>query len=198
MVSLIAITPLSVSAQISADSIADACHQDSGQPRDGYLEYGERLVRTLNAMSPAQLERVFGAPGVMVKEGGDSSDGASDDPPEVEVGDDLNEALELATIEFDLFSAKLPSSAKEPLGELADYLCENPDVTIQVEGHVSTDFHLAQALSEERAEAARDYLIGLGVISDRIETVGKGVTEPLVEGHLAGGNQRIELIVTAR
>ncbi|MDF1814248.1 MAG: OmpA family protein [Verrucomicrobiales bacterium] len=167
----------SLSAQITADTIATHCHNDSGIPKENYLEYGEKLAKTLALLSPAALARVL----------------ETSEQVLLSAGDSLNEALDLENIEFPIMSSTLPTAAKGPLGSIAEYLVENPGAKIEVEGHVSLDFFGAQALSEARANAAKDYLISLGIDESRIETVGKGFTEP-IEGSMKE-NQRIEFLL---
>lgn len=167
----------SLSAQITADTIAMHCQNDSGIPKENYLEYGEKLAKTLALLSPAALARVL----------------ETNEQVLLSAGDSLNEALDLENIEFPIMSSTLPAAAKGPLGSIAEYLVENPGAKIEVEGHVSLDFFGAQALSEARANAAKDYLISLGIDESRIETVGKGFTEP-IEGSMKE-NQRIEFLL---
>lgn len=165
-------------AQISADTIASHCQSDSGNPRDNYLKYGEKLALTLSQLSPEQIARVFGAAKTVTLGPGDS----------------LNDALDLDNIEFAKLSSDLPPSAADALGSIAEYLTTNPDAKIKVEGHVSVDFQGAQNLSEARAQSTKDFLISLGIDSSRIETEGKGYTEP-IEGANRSENQRVEFIL---
>ena len=59
-------------------------------------------------------------------------------------------------------------------------LRERSSATIQVEGHCdergTNEYNLS--LGEERATAVRDYLIGLGIAGDRIQTVSRGEESP--------------------
>ena len=54
-----------------------------------------------------------------------------------------------------------------------------------MEGHCdergTVDYNLA--LGEQRARAARDYLVGLGVAADRLRVVSYGKERPLDPGH---------------
>ena len=71
------------------------------------------------------------------------------------------------------------------LKDLAAWLNANQAATLTVEGHCdergSTEYNLA--LGQKRAEAAKDYLVKLGVNDKRIKVVSYGKEAPLVPGH---------------
>ena len=53
-------------------------------------------------------------------------------------------------------------------------------------------------LSVDRAEAARDYLVGKGVARARIATEGRGAREPVADNNTEqgrGNNRRVEIFV---
>jgi peptidoglycan-associated lipoprotein len=60
-----------------------------------------------------------------------------------------------------------------------------PRVKIQVEGHCdergTNEYNLA--LGERRANAAKKYLVSLGVSTDRISSISYGEEKPLDAGH---------------
>ena len=66
----------------------------------------------------------------------------------------------------------------------AAWLARYPDKRITVEGHAdergTRDYNLA--LGERRANAAKTYLIGLGVGAERIQTVSLGKERPVALG----------------
>ena len=74
----------------------------------------------------------------------------------------------------------------------------NPQITkVRVEGHTDTtgadDYNMK--LSQARAESVRDYLVGRGVASNRLEPVGFGETRPLQSNDTRPGreaNRRVE------
>ncbi len=82
---------------------------------------------------------------------------------------------------FDFDSAELTGEAKDLLREKADWLQENPSETVMIEGHCdergTTVYNLA--LGERRANAARNYLVDLGVSARRLGTVSYGEEKPL-------------------
>ena len=90
----------------------------------------------------------------------------------------------------------LPES-EEALSDLADFLRENPGVSIRITGH--TDAVGSDAanmkLSIGRAKAVRANLITRGIDADRIEYDGKGKTEPIATNDTEDGraqNRRVE------
>lgn len=90
----------------------------------------------------------------------------------------------------------LPES-EEALSDLADFLRENPGVSIRITGHtdaVGSDASNMR-LSIGRAKAVRANLIMRGIDADRIEFDGKGKTEPIATNETEEGraqNRRVE------
>ena len=82
---------------------------------------------------------------------------------------------------FDFDSSELTGEAKDLLREKADWLQANPSETVMIEGHCdergTTVYNLA--LGERRANAARTYLVDLGVSAHRLGTVSYGEEKPL-------------------
>ncbi|MCG8551014.1 MAG: peptidoglycan-associated lipoprotein Pal [Desulfobacterales bacterium] len=82
---------------------------------------------------------------------------------------------------FDYDSAELTDQAKGLLREKAAWLQANPSGTVMIEGHCdergTTVYNLA--LGERRANAARNYLVDLGVSASRMGTVSYGEEKPL-------------------
>jgi peptidoglycan-associated lipoprotein len=86
---------------------------------------------------------------------------------------------------FDLDKAELRSDARDALTKDAEFLRSYPDVHISIEGHCdergSTEYNLA--LGQSRAQAAKNYLISLGISADRMETVSWGKERPFCTEH---------------
>jgi len=78
---------------------------------------------------------------------------------------------------FDAYS--IASSERAKLQAAADYLKENSEDGLLIEGHCdwygTADYNLA--LGDRRAKSIRDYLITLGISKSRIETLSKGSLE---------------------
>ena len=88
-----------------------------------------------------------------------------------------------ATELFEFDSAKLRGDQPK-LDDIARVLGENTSVSgITITGHAdrigSKPYN--QKLSERRAAAVKDYLVGKGIAADRLTTQGKGEDEPVVQ-----------------
>lgn len=79
----------------------------------------------------------------------------------------------------------LSEEARQRLAANAALLREHPDVAVLIEGHCdergTVQYNLA--LGEKRANAARDYLVSLGLSGGRISTVSYGKEKPFATGH---------------
>jgi peptidoglycan-associated lipoprotein len=86
---------------------------------------------------------------------------------------------------FDLDKAELRGDARDALTKDAEFLRSYPDVHISIEGHCdergSTEYNLA--LGQSRAQAAKNFLISLGISADRMETVSWGKERPFCTEH---------------
>lgn len=91
----------------------------------------------------------------------------------------------LKMIYFDFDKYNLRDDARRTLESNAEILKENADVSIVIEGHCdergTNEYNLA--LGENRANAARDYLIRLGIDGSRITTISYGEERPVALGH---------------
>ncbi|MGQ0793439.1 MAG: OmpA family protein [Deltaproteobacteria bacterium] len=90
----------------------------------------------------------------------------------------------LADIYFDYDRFSIRADAESVLAENFDILRENPEISIIIEGYADirgTDEYNLN-LAQRRADAARDYLVKLGISAERIAAVGKGRTERFAEG----------------
>ncbi|MCA9513070.1 MAG: OmpA family protein [Myxococcota bacterium] len=101
-------------------------------------------------------------------------------------------------IEFSFDRAEIRPQSAPILDQAAGQLRACPDVNITIEGHTdqrgSADYN--QSLSERRAGAVRDYLVRKGVESGRLQSVGKGESNPLDTSETEAGyqrNRRVEL-----
>lgn len=103
---------------------------------------------------------------------------------------------------FDFDSYGLRPEAQEHLTNLVASLNEYPDSELLIVGHTdsSGEEDYNQALSEERAEAAGNYLIRGGVLPSRVRTMGVGETEPVGSNDTEDGmqqNRRVEVAIFA-
>ena len=101
---------------------------------------------------------------------------------------------------FGYDSSDLDSDALELLQDQVAWLKQNSDVTVTIEGHCdergTREYNLA--LGEKRAQAVKNYLIGLGINPDRVSTISYGKERPAVVGSNDGAwaqNRRSVTIV---
>ena len=101
--------------------------------------------------------------------------------------------------EFVAGKADLSESAKFVLHDLAKMMQKHPELKLQLVGHTSAEGDAAfnQKLSEDRAQAAVDFMISHGGIeASRLEAIGKGSSELKdKENPMAPENRRTEFIV---
>lgn len=91
------------------------------------------------------------------------------------------EAITLANIFFDLDSYRLRKESFVELNEFAEFLNQNPDLKIELQGHTDAqgDDERNRTLSANRAEAVMNYLVNEGgVAADRLTSKGYGETVP--------------------
>lgn len=87
-------------------------------------------------------------------------------------------------INFDFDSAVLTPTAQDTLQRKADWMRENADATIIVEGHCDERGTPAYnlALGDRRAESAKDFLVNIGISASRITTISFGEEKPVDPG----------------
>ncbi len=85
---------------------------------------------------------------------------------------------------FDLDKSDLKPEPRRTLERQAAWLKQYGNVTVTLEGHAdergTREYNLA--LGERRANAARDYLVSLGIAAARIKTISYGKERPAVLG----------------
>ncbi|MFC1849942.1 peptidoglycan-associated lipoprotein Pal [candidate division CSSED10-310 bacterium] len=105
-----------------------------------------------------------------------------DDATEMRRDRELLAALEDINFEYDKYS--LTDEARSVLAKNAVFLKRNLSVRVQIEGHCdergTTEYNLA--LGQKRADAARQYLVMMGVNGDRMSTISYGEERPLDSG----------------
>ncbi|NVB37204.1 OmpA family protein [Pseudenhygromyxa sp. WMMC2535] len=100
-------------------------------------------------------------------------------------------------IEFEYDSAGVRDVSKPILDRAIEVLEEYPDIRIEVVGHTDNEgtAEYNEALSKERADAVKQYLVDGGIASDRVETRGAGQSEPIASNDSEDGrakNRRTE------
>ena len=107
---------------------------------------------------------------------------------------------ELQKIYFNFDSAELSAESRTNLSKDAEILAKDASLKVRIEGNCdergSDEYNMA--LGERRAKAAKDYLVNLGVSTDRLSTISYGEEKPAVDGHDEAAwakNRRDEFVI---
>src|SRR6476646_9066921 len=107
----------------------------------------------------------------------------------------------MSDVLFKTGSFELLSGARERLAKVSGIVIAHPGLHLEVEGHTDAvggdDYN--QKLSENRAQAVRDYLIQQGIPNNSIVSRGLGKTQPVATNDTAEGrqqNRRVELVLS--
>ena len=117
---------------------------------------------------------------------------------ELSVRDDLLKLTLANEISFDFGSAAIKPGFKPTMSKLAEVLRKYDRNEITIVGHTdAAGSGYNQTLSERRAMAVRDELNMLGVLSSRLQAVGRGEFEPRADNGTEAGqrqlNRRVEI-----
>jgi peptidoglycan-associated lipoprotein len=112
--------------------------------------------------------------------------------------DDPDGMLAKRIVYFDFDSASMRAEGREILEAHAQYLAEQPNASVTLEGHAdergTREYNIA--LGERRGQAVRRLLTLLGVSDGQVRTVSFGEERPAVFGHDESSwwqNRRVEL-----
>ena len=118
-------------------------------------------------------------------------DGVIDD------GNTIRGLLQAVYFEFDQSAIK--PSEREKLKAAKEYLAKNPGQRLLLEGHAdwrgTAEYNLG--LGDRRANAAKKYLLSLGVVADKLEANSKGSLEakPNADAATMEKDRRVELVI---
>ena len=109
--------------------------------------------------------------------------------------------VNMSDVLFDFNKYTLKPDAREKLAKVSGILLSYPNLQLQIEGYTdnigSDEYN--QKLSEERADAVRDYLVSQGVTQASISAAGYGKADPVADNSTANGraeNRRVQLVVS--
>lgn len=123
---------------------------------------------------------------------------------EIEITDNTAQAIQMEEVEltveerlaselievgdrifFGYDESTISDESAETLKQQYQFLIRNPALSITITGHCdergTREYNLA--LGERRASAAKNYLISLGISSNRISVISYGKEKPSAEGH---------------
>ena len=107
----------------------------------------------------------------------------------------------LGDILFDVNRSELRSGARRSIDRLAAFARDNPERRFEIDGFTdsqgSAEYNMG--LSERRAEAVREALVGAGVASTRIDVKPYGPAYPIANNNTPAGrqlNRRVEIVIS--
>jgi len=106
----------------------------------------------------------------------------------------------LDVVEFSPGTAALRTKSLATLDAVVETLQGNPSIErVEVQAHMRTDGNPRAdlALSQQRAEAVRDYLVRHGVAPERLTAQGYGQTEP-IDPAVPAKNERVAFLILKR
>jgi outer membrane protein OmpA-like peptidoglycan-associated protein len=109
--------------------------------------------------------------------------------------------VNMGDVLFDTGKSDLRSEAREALAKLSGIVLNYPSLRLGIEGHTDStgSAKFNQTLSENRASAVRDYLIGQGIDTKSLAAQGFGMDNPVADNNTAQGrqkNRRVEIVVS--
>jgi outer membrane protein OmpA-like peptidoglycan-associated protein len=109
--------------------------------------------------------------------------------------------VNMSDVLFDTGRYTLRAGAREKLAKISGIVLSHPGLKLEVEGHTDSvggdDYNMK--LSEQRADAVRDYLVQQGLNEGIVTAKGFGKTMPVADNSTAAGrqqNRRVELVVS--
>lgn len=107
----------------------------------------------------------------------------------------------MSDVLFKSGSFELLPGARERLAKVSGIILAYPSLHLAVEGHTDSigSDEYNQNLSEQRAEAVRDYFVQQGIAAASIEARGFGKSEPIASNDTPEGrqqNRRVELVLS--
>ncbi len=111
-----------------------------------------------------------------------------------------NKPIRLDNVNFENDSYELDDVSKSNINQLVEFMKENPDLKIALNGHTdnvgTTEYNIE--LSQQRVKAVKDYMCIQGITSNRISYKGFGEKVPLASNLTKRGraiNRRVEFVV---
>lgn len=117
--------------------------------------------------------------------------------PEIEAEDQEILDLAMSAVQFETANATLKASSSAILDQVFDIMNRYSDYKLRINGHTDSigSSRPNQSLSERRAKACYDYLLGKGISADRMSYQGYGESRPIADNRYRAGrekNRRVE------
>lgn len=190
----------------------------AGKPYEGDKIYfvGQTSKQTFSGISDVQGKFTIQLPSnqvydIRIKSIGDEIEYNELGIPELKEGEELEDAVlvityeapksyTLSSIQFETSKAGLKPESYVILDDLAEMMTLKPAMKIQISGHTDSDGDEVAnlVLSQQRADAVKNYLIKKGISAKRIIALGYGETKPIADNSTAEGkakNRRTEIKV---
>jgi outer membrane protein OmpA-like peptidoglycan-associated protein len=118
------------------------------------------------------------------------------------VGEGIRLVLKEDAVRFNVNKSTLTAQAQSNLDQLIPVLKEYGETNIDIFGYTdssgSATYNLS--LSKDRAKSVKKYLIAKGLSSNRLNTTGLGIADPIASNETIEGkmqNRRVEFAITA-
>ncbi len=116
---------------------------------------------------------------------------------------EVGRTVRLNNIFFDTGKAELRSESGPELDRLVTTLNESPKIVIEVRGHTDNtgSNEINAKLSQDRADAVREYFISKGIEPDRVGSKGFGESKPVATNDTDEGrqqNRRVEFLIVKK
>jgi len=112
---------------------------------------------------------------------------------------DLKGRITIYSILFDFDKYDLKKESIKPLREISELLLGYPRLRIEIQGHTDNqgDDDYNSRLSQKRAEAVKNYLIGLGIDASRLSAKGYSSSKPVAPNNTKEGRAKNRRVVLA-
>lgn len=116
---------------------------------------------------------------------------------------EVGRTVRLNNIFFDTGKSELRSESGPELDRLVTTLNESPKIVIEVRGHTDNtgSNEINAKLSQDRADAVREYFISKGIEPDRVGSKGFGESKPVATNDTDEGrqqNRRVEFVIVKK
>jgi outer membrane protein OmpA-like peptidoglycan-associated protein len=100
---------------------------------------------------------------------------------------------------FDVGKSTIKPESMGEINRIVQLMNEKPELKFSIEGHTDNTGNAAsnQTLSDARSQAVLDKLVEMGIAANRLQSAGKGQTNPIADNSTDEGrakNRRVEFV----